>query len=51
MYLWNGDTIGSHTIKILRGVERENIGAEVEALYEYTKTLTKSESDNAKEDK
>ncbi len=51
LYLWNGDTIGSHTIKILRGVERENIGAEVEALYEYTKTLTKSESDNAKEDK
>ncbi len=39
LYLWDGETLGACVVKITSDVARDDIGTEVEKLYEYSKFL------------
>ena len=49
LYLWDGETIGARVVKIVSDVAQDDIGKEVEILYEYSKSLIEKGNNNKEE--
>ena len=49
LYLWDGETIGARVVKIVSDVAQDDIGKEVEKMYEYSKSLIERGNNNKEE--
>ena len=49
LYLWDGETIGARVVKIVSDVAQDDIGKEVEKMYEYSKSLIEKGNNNKEE--